>query len=95
MSWENLEEAFRELDDKEFTVIAKALGDFRSSLMKNGFTRREALRLVESYSKFIYDMSIEEFIAQKRQHERQLFEGEWRAVDFDEDGDTVDPDDED
>lgn len=95
MSWESLEDAFKELDDQEFGVIATALGGFRSALMKNGFTRREAIRLVETYSKFIYDMSIEEFISQKRDHERRMYGDEWHEIDPDEEGDTtVDPDEE-
>lgn len=62
MPWDNPEDAFRELDQKEFVFFAQALAAYRESLIKEGFTRREALRLVESYSKFIYDMSVEDFL---------------------------------
>lgn len=83
MSWENLEEAFKDLDAKEFEFFAAALGAFRQSLQKQGFTRREAMRLVETYSRFIYDMSLEDYIANKNR------------IDEDEEDDDVDGIDED
>lgn len=64
MSWDSLEEAFKDLDSNEFAFFSKALSAYRRALMKDGFTRREAMRLVEAYSRFIYDMSVEEFMVQ-------------------------------
>lgn len=84
MSWENIEEAFKDLDANEFKFFAAALSSYRRSLMKEGFTRKEAMRLVDTYSKFIYDMSLEEFIVSRN---------EAIANDDDDDGD-VDIDDE-
>ena len=66
MPWDNLEDAFKELEAREFAFLASCLGALRKSLMSEGFTRREALRLVESYSKFIYDLGMEEFIMRSR-----------------------------
>lgn len=66
MAWDNLEDAFKELEAREFAFLASCLGALRKSLMNEGFTRREALRLVESYSKFIYDLGMEEFIMRTR-----------------------------
>lgn len=93
MSWDNVDDMFRELDEREYNLIAGALGNFRSSLMTNGFTRREALRLVETYSKFIYDMSIEEFLSQRRAQDREAYLGEWKEIDQ-EDDDDVDSEEE-
>jgi hypothetical protein len=87
MGWENLEDAFKELDRKEYQVIAKALGDYRDSLMTQRFTRRESMRLVETYSKFLYDMSLEEFILQKRREERKAFEEDLEHMLEDEEDD--------
>lgn len=67
--FEDIEEAFKDLDKNEFAFFATSLAGYRDSLMSKGFTRREAMRLVETYSKFIYDMSIEEFISQKQEEE--------------------------
>lgn len=67
--WEDPEEAFKELDVKEFSAPAETLGAYLKALMKAGFTRRESIRLVEAYSKFLYDMAIEEFMAMKRLQE--------------------------
>lgn len=63
--WDNVEAAFKELDAKEYSFFANSLSAYLKSLMDQGFTRREAMRLVESYSRFIYDLSIEEFLHQK------------------------------
>lgn len=65
MAWDNVEDAFKELDENEFTFFSRSLAAYRRRLMSEGFTRREAMRLVEAYSKFIYDISIEEFMAEK------------------------------
>lgn len=89
MSWENLEQAFKDLDAREFTFFAAALASYRRSLMKEGFTRREALRLVETYSKFIYDMSIEEFIVEKRKEEEALLDKQLDDELDDDDDDVV------
>lgn len=67
--WHTAEELFKELDQTEFKFFASALSAYRASLMNEGFTRREAMRLVEGYSKFIYDMSIEDFMVEKASNE--------------------------
>lgn len=90
LNWDSPEDAFRELDEMEYSLFAKALADYRNQLMKEGFTRRESLRLVESYSKFIYDMVVEEFLAQKRKEE--MIESLTDKPD-DDDVDTIDDDD--
>lgn len=71
MSWppNNVADAFKDLDENEFSFFSTALAGYRDALMKRGFTRREAIRLVESYSKFIYDMSIEEFMARRAEEQ--------------------------
>lgn len=85
-NWTNVEEAFKELDRKEFNFFAQALGAYRKALVKEGFTRREAQRLVETYAKFIYDMSLEEFLTEKRIEEAQAYtEGQNKKVDDDDD----------
>lgn len=65
--WDNVEDAFKDMDRKmdvaEYSLIARLLSSYRESLMQQGFTRREAMRLVESYSKFIYDLVIEDMLS--------------------------------
>lgn len=63
--WDSIEDAFGELDKEEYFFFARTMGAYMRSLMAEGFTRREAFRLVESYSKFVYDMVIEEVMAEK------------------------------
>lgn len=63
--FDNVEDAFKDLDKKEYDFFAKALGLFRDALVKEGFEREEAMVLVASYSKFVYDMGLEEFISSK------------------------------
>lgn len=63
--WQNPAEAFKELDAKEYSFFAQSLSAYLKALINEGFTRRESLRLVEAYAKFIYDLSIEEFIREK------------------------------
>lgn len=87
MDFENYEEAFKELDKKEHVFFSRALGGYLKSLMQEGFTRREAFRLVEAYARFVYDMSIEEFISQKQREEL--------GDDIDDDLEDEDEDDED
>lgn len=65
MSWDNLEDAFKDIDKNEFRFLAEALSSYRKSLMDEGFTRREAARLVESFAKYIYDMALEDFMVEK------------------------------
>lgn len=85
MAWDNVEDAFKELDKKEFAFIASSLGAFRHALMAEGFTRREALRFVESYSRFIYEMSMEEFLADKEKQKENT-----NRKPFDDDVDLLD-----
>lgn len=85
--WNNLEDAFKEIDAREFDFVAKALAAYRRSLTGEGFSQREAMRLVEGYAKYIYDMSLEEFIAQKNSEQ---IDGLINPKD-----DDVDPDDDD
>lgn len=82
--WDNLEQAFGELDRNEYQFFAKTLGAYRRALEAEGFSRREAMRLVETYAKFVYDMVIEEIISGK-----QDYSGE----ETDSGDDDVDPDD--
>lgn len=64
--WDNLEDAFKDLDSNEYNFFAKSLGSYLRALMVEGFTREEAFNLVESYSKFVYDMVIEEMISKSQ-----------------------------
>lgn len=64
-----VEDLFKELDDHKFSHIAKPLAALRGELMKEGFTRRESMRLVESYSKFLYDAALEDIIADRRRED--------------------------
>ena len=63
--WDNPEQAFRELDKNEYNFFARTLGAYHKALMAEGFTRRESMKLVETYAKFVYDMVIEELISGK------------------------------
>lgn len=86
----DFEKEFKKLDSGEFTFFSKALSGYRNSLMAEGFTRREAMRLVEAYSKFIYDMSLEDYISRNRREELE----QELELDQDFDDDDVDPEDE-
>lgn len=79
--WDNWEEAFKEADSKQYSTIAQSLAGYRKALMSEGFTRREAMRLVESYSNFIYDLTL-------NRAEEEEDTAEWEEVD------DVDPEDE-
>ncbi len=81
--YSDVEDAFKDLDKREFHFFASALAAYRKSLMDQGFTRREALRLVESYSKFIYEMSVEEFMSRKAKEDSE------QDIDLDDDDDDV------
>lgn len=60
---DNWEEKFKELDANVFSFFAKALAGYKQALIETGaFNSQDAQRLVESYAKFIYDMSIEEYL---------------------------------
>jgi len=72
----NVEELFKELDEQQFVDVAKSLAAYRGSLMKEGFTRRESMRLVEAYSKFLYDITLENFLSEKRQEEYEALDSE-------------------
>lgn len=84
-----VEDLFNELDQSKFYEVAKPLADYRNELMKNGFTRREAMRLVETYSKFTYDLMIESMISDRHSSEIDDLEAEALAEDdiagFDDD----------
>lgn len=81
--FDNWQDAFKKADANQYGTVAKALAGYRRALMAEGFTRRETMRLVESYSAFIYDMTLNE--AEES--------GVWEVVDEGDD-DTVDPLDE-
>lgn len=83
MSYENVEDAFKDLDKREFHFFASALASYRKALMDQGFTRREAVKLAESYSKFIYEMSIEEYMNRKAAESSEV------DIDVDDDDDDV------
>lgn len=83
----SVEDLFKELDQRKFTNIARPLAAYRIELMKEGFTRREAMRLVEAHSKFIYDMCIEEFVTDQDEEEEMDDE-----LDLNEDFDNPDSD---
>lgn len=74
--WKNVEDAFKELDAKEYTFFASSLSAYLSSLMTEGFTRREAMRLVEAYSRFIYDLTLEDFVNQEHKSNDEFDEDE-------------------
>lgn len=81
MMWDNIEDAFKELDGKEYAHYAKALGAYFKALLDEGFTREEAAPLVHTYSKFLYDMTLEEFTSEKRREEAEV----WLKAEDDED----------
>lgn len=87
MSWDNVEDAFKELDVEQYDVFSGSLATYFQSLQKQGFTRREAFRLIEGYSKFVYDMAFEEYVAEENQ---KVLEAEMAAEEEEEDED-VDP----
>lgn len=58
--FDNLEDAFKQLDKKPYEPVSKTLALFRESLMQHGFTRRESMRLLDTYAKFLYEWAIEE-----------------------------------
>lgn len=82
--YSTVEDLFKELDAKEFSFFARALGSYRKSLMDEGFTRREAIKLVESYSQFLYNMGLEDFIAERNREEDVKF---MQELDDDDDDD--------
>lgn len=78
-----VEDLFKDLDAREFNFFASALAAYRKALVNEGFNNRESMRLVEAYAKFIYNMGLEEFIAEKtKEADREFFDD-----DFDEDDD--------
>lgn len=87
MSWENVDDLFKELDKKEYHFVSASLWTYMKSLMDSGFSRREAFNLVQGYGKFIYDMTLEEFISNRRMEEDRAFK--------EEEKDDVDPFDDD
>lgn len=74
--FKNVEEAFKDLDEKEFHFLAATLSAYRDSLLKHGFTRKEAMKLVEAYSKYIYDMSIEDYMKDDEEEDSDYADGE-------------------
>lgn len=62
MSWDTVEDAFKELDKDEYSIFSTALSTYFKALQESGFTRREAFRLIEGYSKFVYEMMVEEYV---------------------------------
>lgn len=70
-NFDNPADLFKELDVKEHSFLAQPLAGYLKALMNEGFTRREAMRLVEAYQKFMHDLSLEEFIYEKNQEENE------------------------
>lgn len=89
MNYENVEELFQELDENQYSKLSGAMWAYMRSLMKQGFTRRESFNLVQGYSKFLYDMTLEEFISQKRMEEDNALE---QSLSDEEDVDPFDED---
>lgn len=73
MSWDSLEDAFKELDSKEYMHYARALGAYKRALISEGFNDKEATELVLTYSKFLYDITLEEFLSEKRIEEAKAW----------------------
>lgn len=57
--WETPEQAFQELDKREFTYLAKPLWSYFLALQEQGFTKAEAIELVKVFSKFIYETTLD------------------------------------
>lgn len=99
--WENPEEAFKELDEKEFAPIASTLSALLKCLGEEGFTREEAFELTKNFSKLLFDLTFEDYVNLKRLEEEELLleEGDDGIdfeydpnTDYDEDDEDVDPD---
>lgn len=82
MGFDSLEEAFEDLDKREYAFFAKALAAYRNALLEQGFSKSESFKLVAAYSKFIYDMGLEEYISERTASD---FMKEDKDVDDDDD----------
>jgi hypothetical protein len=64
----NVEDLFNELNgdgDDEYKAIAETLAHLRDSLISNGFNRREAMRLVDNFASFVYELAADSIRIQK------------------------------
>lgn len=64
--FDNVEDAFKQLDEAQYWPFAEALANYRDALIKKDFTRSEAMQIVHVYSKFIYEWALEEALTKDR-----------------------------
>lgn len=62
---DNVEEFFRELDKREYAPLATPLGAYRRALEEEGFSQKQAFKIVKQYAKFLFNMTLEEFIGER------------------------------
>lgn len=100
--WESPEDAFKELDEKEFAPIASTLSALLKCLIAEGFDRTEAFDLTKNFSKLLFDMTFEDYINLKRLEEEAeimeegglIFESDMDLEEYDEDDVDFDEEDE-
>lgn len=101
--WENPEEAFKELDEKEFAPIASTLSALLKCLKEEGFSHDEAFDLTKNFSKLLFDLTFEDYVNQKRLEEEEEMmaeDGEFHFeydpdTDYEDEDDDVDSDEDD
>lgn len=67
--YENLDDAFRDLESKKYYSMAGELAAYRDALMAKGFTRREALRIVERFAELVHENIIDDVTIGRRINE--------------------------
>jgi TPP-dependent pyruvate/acetoin dehydrogenase alpha subunit len=89
--FDNVDDAFKALDEKKYWPFADALASYRDALMAKGFTREESMSIVKKYAKFIYEWAIEEALGSPKLTKIDLTELNLDDLDLPEDDDDDDP----
>lgn len=80
---DNVEDFFKELDKREYAPLAAPLGAYQRALEEEGcFSQKQSFKIVKEYAKFLYKMTLEEYIGER---DAEIFGGH--------DDDDVDSDD--
>lgn len=78
--YDNLEEAFKQLQQNKHKPYAEALAAYRDALLEQGFLREEALEILKLHTKYVYDRaydtsSLKDIIRNDELH-KEDFEGD-------------------
>lgn len=60
--YDKYRDEFHELDKKEYGFLGKQLALFKEAMQDHGFENEQAMELTAQYTKFIFDMGVEEFM---------------------------------